>query len=134
VPNPDPAVFEAAFVIDDSDDPSRAGTPKPLPRTNDATNDDPGDEETKPEGKTSDTDKEKSGKADKDDEGNASANGQPADAGSSAKAQNSSATVSTGTELAPEIKQKLRKLEKLEATYPGMSDTTGGLLLRRRIG
>ncbi|XWW94511.1 hypothetical protein V2A60_002454 [Cordyceps javanica] len=28
-PNPDPAVFEAAFVIDDSDEPSRAGTPKP---------------------------------------------------------------------------------------------------------
>ncbi|UKZ84458.1 Autophagy protein [Trichoderma asperellum] len=30
-PNPDPAIFEAAFVIDDSDEPSRAGTPKPAP-------------------------------------------------------------------------------------------------------
>jgi hypothetical protein len=130
VPNPDPAVFEAAFVIDDSDDPSRAGTPKPPPTTMEALNDDLGGEETKLEGKTTDTEKEKRDKADKDDEGNASANAKPAGAGSSVKAQNSSATASTGTELAPEIKQKLRKLEKLEATYPGMSNAADGLWLR----
>ncbi len=104
-PNPDPAVFEAAFVLDDSDDPSRSGTPKPPVPEKDASG--PGEAAT-----TNDADKQDEEKVNKD----ASA-GKPktkpagGPAGEKPSAQQG---------LSPEIKQRLRKLEKLEATYPGM--------------
>ncbi|KAI6780516.1 Golgin-like protein [Emericellopsis cladophorae] len=109
-PNPDPAVFEAAFVIDDSDDPSRAGTPKP--QTSEAGGNgldsvkDDGEEEKAAEGadgKAQDDSEKKEGEKDE-----------------SAKAQSKAADTAAApsTELPPDIKQKLRKLEKLEATYP----------------
>ena len=80
-PNPDPAVFEAAFVLDDSDDPSRTGTPKPAP----------------PEKDAPDTAKD----------------------GLKPDAAESDGKDAPMAELSPEIRQRLRKLEKLEATYPG---------------
>ncbi|PHH69448.1 hypothetical protein CDD82_7748 [Ophiocordyceps australis] len=90
-PNPDPAVFEAAFVIDDGDDASRAGTPKPLP---------PEKDEAAPDGAPL-----SNGAHD------ARRDAETARDGTADMAQDAS-------ELTPEIKQRLRKLEKLEATYP----------------
>ncbi|KAM0227055.1 hypothetical protein ACHAPO_011836 [Fusarium lateritium] len=102
-PNPDPAVFEAAFVIDDSDEPSRAATPLP-PTGADADN--TNGQENVSEGKTPE------GRGAKDE---ASMNkGQ--DGGTDAPATKPQAP--KPQELSPEIRQKLRKLEKLEATYP----------------
>lgn len=113
-PNPDPAVFEAAFVIDDDDEPSRTGTPKPevpgkdAPASKEATSD-VGD-------KTADGGSEKRPNTVKPDH-----------ATSSATASNATAASGPGpTELSPEIKQRLRKLEKLEATYPGRYRCVGG--------
>lgn len=101
--NPDPAVFEAAFVIDDSDEPSRAGTPKPPAAADEAKAGTSTDQTSGADGKPSETKDESA--TDKAAEGVADApKPEPP-----AKPQ----------ELTPEIRQKLRKLEKLEATYPG---------------
>ena len=97
-PNPDPAVFEAAFVIDDSDEPSRAGTPKP-----------PVPEKDGPAKETDEKSTEKTEKPEKD---------QGAEKAADSKAA-TPATQPKSSDLPPEIKQRLRKLEKLEATYPG---------------
>lgn len=106
--NPDPAVFEAAFVLDDSDEPSRAATPKPaLPEKDTTEKDKMNDDKTineKEEAATADADVKKA--AGKDD-------GSPEPPKKDTDASKPSA------ELSPEIKQRLRKLEKLEATYPG---------------
>lgn len=91
--NPDPAIFEAAFVIDDGDESSRAGTPKPVPPEKDAPNG------------------EAAGQAEAAQKPNPSGDGHAAGEG---------ATHTTKPVLTLELKQKLRKLEKLEATYPGM--------------
>jgi hypothetical protein len=99
-------VFEAAFVIDDSDEPSRTGTPKPpvpekdAPSQNEAATTNDGD-------KPGDRNVSKDGTADNSNEKPA---GNTAGEKSSAQSQ----------AVPPEIKQKLRKLEKLEATYPGV--------------
>jgi hypothetical protein len=108
--NPDPAVFEAAFVIDDSDEPSRAGTPKP-PGT-----DDP-DIKRKREGTTDDPLSNTTGNdGQSQDNGKASEN--PADS-SAQDFLTAARAASVPSELTAETRQKLRKLEKLEATYPG---------------
>lgn len=102
--NPDPAVFEAAFVIDDSDDPSRSGTPKPpAPPEKDTTT-------VETEEKTTNGSEE----SEKDGE-KASAKVSAASPDSKKPTEGSEAP----SGLTPEIKQRLRKLEKLEATYPG---------------
>lgn len=107
-PNPDPAVFEAAFVIDDSDDQSRSGTPAPPPPPekdnvdSNGTSAQRGDEEKMPQTNGTSTGQENAADGKGKKEGG--------DAAASAPA----------AELSPEIKQRLRKLEKLEATYPGM--------------
>lgn len=98
-PNPDPAVFEAAFVIDDSDEPSRAGTPKP-----------PVPEKDGPAKETDEKSTEKTTEKSDKDQGTEKAAGTKA---------STPATQSKSSDLPPEIKQRLRKLEKLEATYPG---------------
>lgn len=103
--NPDPAVFEAAFVIDDSDEPSRAGTPKP-PGTADEAKAEKSTEQTSGSDEKPSETKDESA-TDKTSEGVADA---PA-----AKPE----PPPKPQELTPEIRQKLRKLEKLEATYPG---------------
>ena len=100
--NLDPAVFEAAFVIDDDDEPSRANTPKP-----------PSDDQAPQNG-----DEKDAGTSAKS-EGNA----QPAkDAEARAKEdeQKPAPPPKNDThELPLDVRTKLRKLEKLEATYPG---------------
>ncbi|KAH9226880.1 hypothetical protein K456DRAFT_1092089 [Colletotrichum gloeosporioides 23] len=88
--NPDPAVFEAAFVLDDSEEPSRAGTPKP-PTMEDKT--DEKKEKVEEAGQNGDEKKE-------------------GDAGAA------TAAPAAAPELSPEVRTKLRKLEKLEKTYP----------------
>lgn len=99
-------------MIDDSDEPSRAGTPKPVTKEGGSSPERMNDGET--------AEKKEDGEA-KDDakEGEVveikTANGK--DAMKAPKGD--SAAPSTASELPPEIKQKLRKLEKLEATYPG---------------
>lgn len=106
--NLDPAVFEAAFVIDD-DEPSRANTPKP-----------PSDEQAPQNGDGKD-----GGPA--SDEAGASAkaegNAQPAKDGEARAKDDEQKPVpppkNDTSELPPDVRTKLRKLEKLEATYPG---------------
>ncbi|KAK3372057.1 hypothetical protein B0H63DRAFT_401367 [Podospora didyma] len=98
--NPDPAVFEAAFVIDDTDEaatPARVATPLPTD-----------DDTTKKAGKPADT-------APTTGEIQSQTNGQQDhDATKSAVA----ALPASPAELSPEIQAKLRKLEKLEKQYP----------------
>ncbi|KAK4117806.1 hypothetical protein N656DRAFT_744432 [Canariomyces notabilis] len=106
--NPDPAVFEAAFVIDDADetaDPSRAATPPSLDK----------------DSKTGDADKDAEKSA-----GTAPSNGvadpPPSEEGREAGATNigQAAKISLPVvpNLPPEVRARLRKLEKLEKTYP----------------
>jgi hypothetical protein len=90
---PDPSVFEGAFVIeDDSEDPSRSGTPA-IP-------------ETKPE---------------VIGEKGATAKTTGADEG---EVVNEKVEIlqkpSTTTDLPPDVRSKLRKLDKLEARYQGI--------------
>lgn len=95
IANPDPAVFEAAFVLDDEDaDP-------PLATTNVQTT--PSDNAAK-EGTVL------------DEKQNGDAKTQ-ADAARDEKSKD--ALSSSPAELPSHIKAKLRKLEKLESTYPG---------------
>jgi hypothetical protein len=95
--NPDPAVFEAAFVLDDSEDPSRTATPRL-----------PDQDEVKENG-----------------EGNASkvsgAEDSVLPAAETTDEGVSQAKKPDPPELPPEVRAKLRKLEKLESTYPGTS-------------
>ncbi|KHN94438.1 grip [Metarhizium album ARSEF 1941] len=104
VPNPDPAVFEAAFVIDDSDEPSRSGTPAPpLPP--------PPPEKDHVDGDGMHA--SKIGQADTSQTNGTNADQEHADGNAK---EDGHAAAPTG--LSPEIKQRLRKLEKLESTYP----------------
>jgi hypothetical protein len=92
-------------VIDDSDEPSRAGTPKPPGTADEATAEKSTEQTSNPDDKSSEIKDESA--TDKTSEGVADA--PAAKPEPPAKPQ----------ELTPEIRQKLRKLEKLEATYPG---------------
>ena len=109
-PNPDPAVFEAAFVIDDSDEPSRAATPLP-PTTSD-------------EKKTDSANASGGASEEKASEGQGLNDEASTDKGEDGVAETPAIKPQTPKpqELSPEIRQKLRKLEKLEATYPGKLD------------
>lgn len=108
--NPDPAVFEAAFVIDDTDEsgtPARVATPVSADKSADQ----------KPAGKTADIVAQTSPTP-------AATASQNAEKGETARAasdqaQQTSPATSGGAELSPEIRTRLRKLEKLEKTYPG---------------
>lgn len=110
--NPDPAVFEAAFVIDDTDETAtstRAATPLSVDK----------------EGKTGDSGKD-AGKVAGDAPGNGAADPTPnADNGEADRPDTEqTARVSRGasaasSELPPEVRARLRKLDKLEKTYPG---------------
>lgn len=97
----DPAVFEAAFIIDD-DEPSRATTPRP-----------PTDEKAPQNGDSSEKGEEGGGNT-KDLEKNGDDEGR-SEADKPAPPPKPTAT----SELPPEVRARLRKLEKLEATYPG---------------
>jgi hypothetical protein len=120
-PNPDPAVFEAAFVIDDSDELSRAGTPKP-PSTQPAEDTDRSAEDgSKPPPTTSDVEPQAS-KEQATDEPAQSSKTQQTSTGAATETQEAKTEAMAGppAQMTPEIRQKLRKLEKLEATYPGL--------------
>ncbi|KAI1391770.1 uncharacterized protein F4822DRAFT_105172 [Hypoxylon trugodes] len=96
--NPDPAVFEAAFVLDDEDADATSGLPEKPGRDAVVNNEkDGGGDATEQNGETQ-------------DQSNNTLDEKPKDALSPAPA-----------ELPPHVKTKLRKLEKLEATYPGNS-------------
>ena len=103
-------MFEAAFVIDD-EDMSRATTPKPSTGETDASaakENGNGQEAAAPE---SNGDQPPDGALDKHNEKveGSDQHAMPATAPSKA----------TPPELPAEVRSKLRKLEKLEATYPG---------------
>jgi hypothetical protein len=111
--NPDPAVFEAAFVIDDTDEfatPARAATPSSSGKELENSS-------------TQTTDVEASGRS-----GNtASQNGD--EDGATKGAVDPQETVPPtaapkSAELSPEVSTRLKKLEKLEKTYPGTSSNT----------
>lgn len=105
--NPDPAVFEAAFVIDDSDEASRSATPGPqVP-----------EKDTHSPGLKNGADGKRQALAGSP-VGKAETKSITKDGGDKPYAPSlaSSATVVDPT---PEIRVRLRKLEKLEATYPG---------------
>ncbi|KAL1856487.1 hypothetical protein VTK73DRAFT_8230 [Phialemonium thermophilum] len=103
----DPAVFEAAFVIDDTDE----GTPAAsTPQTEE--HGDPVDEQGQngapsddPPGATSGPDKPRQ-------------NGENKEDGTSNSSEKPAQQPGTTAELPPDIRAKLKKLEKLEKTYP----------------
>jgi hypothetical protein len=105
-PNPDPAVFEAAFVIDDSEEPSRAGTPKPIQEEK---------SDMAPSDGAPDADMTKETSTGKDVDDAAAKE----DGGAQPAAVTTSSAPST-SELPPEVRAKLRRLAKMETTYQGM--------------
>lgn len=108
----DPAVFEAAFVIDD-DEPSQIATPTFAPSHEPKNAEDGnGKEENTAMGEKGDTgagntakDPEKNG----EDEGSKSEGDKPVPP----------PKATTTADLPPDVRAKLRKLDKLEKTYPG---------------
>lgn len=106
--NLDPAVFEAAFVIDD-DEPSRSNTPKPPSDDNAPQNGDGKDVGTANDEAGTPTKSEGSAQPTKDADGRAKDDEQ----------KPAPPPKNDASELPPDVRTKLRKLEKLEATYPG---------------
>jgi hypothetical protein len=92
----DPSVFEGAFAIeDDSEDPSRAGTPAPAEKKAEKISENGTNEETTGDGEAAVIEK-----------------------------VDSVSKPPTVAELPPDVRTKLRKLEKLEARYQGMLECT----------
>lgn len=107
--NTDPAVFEAAFVIDD-EEPSRSATPQPS--TASEKNAENGESKSVAEdGEKGDTE---SGNTTKDPEKNGDNEGRQSEGDKPVPPPKY-----TPVELPPDIRAKLRKLDKLEKTYPG---------------
>lgn len=102
--NPDPAVFEAAFVIDD-EEPSRVSTPVPPPPYEESQEKGKEKEKTNSEGDDDDTIVAESTNGDNNSEKEEKASLLP--------------PKPAAPELPPDVLTKLRKLEKLEKTYPG---------------
>ncbi|KAL2157942.1 hypothetical protein VTH06DRAFT_4997 [Thermothelomyces fergusii] len=108
--NPDPAVFEAAFVVDDTDDsngPTRVATPSSVDK--DANASGPGNEATKPDAGTP------VNEASGDPAGD---NGAASKTSAEIAGRDQPAATPAPSELPPEIRARLRKLERLENTYP----------------
>ncbi|KZZ88466.1 grip [Moelleriella libera RCEF 2490] len=121
LPNTDPAVFEAAFVIDDSDEPSRSGTPGLPPQEKG---------ELGTETTSVATQEGLAEKVEHNGTLNHKVNG-----GESVQSDNGAphAPHAPTTDLSSDVKQRLRKLEKLEATYPGKSRWLRQLLRSYRV-
>ncbi|TGJ84178.1 hypothetical protein E0Z10_g4560 [Xylaria hypoxylon] len=99
--NPDPAVFEAAFKLEDEPDSSSgSGTPKPAPPVDLKLNADESNSEKKSLARGQNADSDKS-----------------ASAGASENPSDPTTAPSAPPELPHHIRLKLKKLEKLEATY-----------------
>lgn len=114
--NPDPAVFEAAFTIDD-EEPSRVATP--VPSTDQNTSQD-GEDPTSnaieaAEGEREDNDNDKGKEKEQDDSGSGGMGKTPE------KSNASSEKRASTSDLPADVRAKLRKLEKLEGAYPGES-------------
>lgn len=106
--NLDPAVFEAAFVIDD-DEPSRATTPKP-----------PTDDQAPQNGDAKDAGSAGGDSGPGAGAGDSAQPGQDAEARAKDDEQKPAPPPKNeAPELPPDVRTRLRKLEKLEATYPG---------------
>lgn len=120
--NPDPAVFEDAFAIDDSDDPSRSGTPKSVPNSTSKPSPPAKDEDSgglAPVQNECTDDKNKNEAESKVEEARAT-NGAAGDAPASGDVPEAkSAPPAIPQTLHPEVKHKLQKLQKLESAYPG---------------
>lgn len=110
--NTDPAVFEAAFVIDD-EEPSRTATPAPFSEVKNAGNGESKDDTTAEGGEKGDTG---TGNTDKDPEKNGEVDGRKSEGDRPVPPPKATTTT---TDLPPDVRAKLRKLEKLEKTYPG---------------
>ena len=109
--NPDPAVFEAAFVIDDDDvPPTSTSTPAPSEK-----------EELKEEGTSSDKASDQDGKKPPNDGPNENGESTGGDSAKAGQPADGDKPVAAAPELPPDVRQKLKKLEKLEKTYPGKS-------------
>ncbi|KAI0839373.1 hypothetical protein F5Y06DRAFT_265278 [Hypoxylon sp. FL0890] len=97
--NPDPAVFEAAFVLDDEDAEAGSSQPQSAPPEkglkDGLTNSEKKENESEQNGETKDP------------------------VGPDVDEKSKGAPSNAPTELPSHIKIKLKKLEKLEATYPG---------------
>ena len=113
--NPDPAVFEAAFALDDAEELTPSSTPAP-----------PGEKDSR-ETDESSADPEQAAEASgaetavkEDGEGKGEENEKPNEP-EVAGAKSAVLEESSATELPAEVKVKLRKLEKLEKTYPGQT-------------
>lgn len=108
--NPDPAVFEAAFVIDD-EEPSRSTTPLPPSEHKNSQDGGDGSQDDRPDGDKGDTG---AGHGSRDPEKDGGGDEKRADEDKPVPPPKPAAA-----ELPPEVRARLRKLEKLEATYPG---------------
>jgi hypothetical protein len=113
--SPDPAVFEAAFVIDDSEE-SRVGTPMPEMKEKAEGADAVGQEKPKTNvAAAAGQDQELMSREDGDrKEDITEKSSEPAPAAPS-------------KDLPSDVRAKLKKLEKLEATYPGKHHTAKSL-------
>lgn len=105
MPNPDPAVFEAAFALDDEEAETRSNTPKPAVPEKDGK---PDAEDAEADGDKTVTSEVQNGE--KTEQTEASADD---------STSKDAATTAGPAELSAEVKAKLRKLDKLEKTYPG---------------
>jgi hypothetical protein len=108
--NPDPAVFEAAFVIDDVDEaaaPSRTSTPSAADKE--------GTSDSGKQGTSSGTESPANGT-----DTPASGNNEKTSKDTTNPGASSAPAANPISELPPEIRARLRKLEKLEKTYPGL--------------
>jgi hypothetical protein len=106
----DPAIFEAAFVIDDTDEGSTAATPRsetPAIPTKESTNGTADKKEAVSESSKESEDAKPNGE--KKSTPAKVTNGEPA----------AQPPPAAAVELSPEIRTRLKKLEKLEKTYPG---------------
>ncbi|KAI1851000.1 hypothetical protein JX266_003665 [Neoarthrinium moseri] len=101
LPNPDPAVFEAAFALDEEEAEAKETDEKPAVAQDDAT-----------------TAEKADGLATDDAESNGDRVDKPAKSPEAAGPAVSTAQPAASAELPAEVKAKLRKLDKLEKTYP----------------
>ncbi|CAN8099927.1 unnamed protein product [Discula destructiva] len=111
--NTDPAVFEAAFVIDD-DEPSRSGTPQPRP-SNEKSSENGESKDVKGDGEKGATG---AGNTTTDADKNGDAGGLKAEGDKPVPPPKTAVAAAGAADLPPDVRAKLRKLDKLEKTYP----------------
>lgn len=111
LPNPDPAIFEAAFVLDEEEAEAKA-TAEKSETAGSASNMKDGDKDLPSKGENGSSDGSAAEKGDRKSED---------------KSPKDAPATSSEPELPADVQTKLKKLEKLEKTYPGecsLSDTS----------